>query len=168
MRELQYEYKYNLGSECLAEYEYKKSSISSGVEVKLKADDALVWGLNWPLHPQIGIFLYKDIYFYQLFIKYKYKQKFRSRCLRLEYSYIKLKRKRKKEKKKMFSSGCQSDFWTNFYQIDISKWKRKKKRKERKRCSRLEAKVTTAPSDWVRPPPPLIPLWRFHSIDDEM
>ena len=140
MRELQYDTKYNLGSECLAEYKYKKSSISSDLEVKLKADDALVWGLNWLLHPQIGIFLYKNLYFYHLVegifaIKYKYKQKFKNRCLRLKYSYIKIK----KEKKK------------------------------RTRCSRLEVEVTTAPSDWVPPPPPLsIPLWRFLSIDDEM
>ena len=105
MRELQYDTKYNLGSECLAEYKYKKSSISSDLEVKLKADDALVWGLNWLLHPQIGIFLYKNLYFYHLVegifaIKYKYKQKFKNRCLRLKYSYIKIKKEKKKKKKK--------------------------------------------------------------------
>ena len=149
MRELQYDTKYNLGSECLAEYKYKKSSISSDLEVKLKADDALVWGLNWLLHPQIGIFLYKNLYFYHLVegifaIKYKYKQKFKNRCLRLKYSYIKIKKEKKRKKEE-------------------------KKKKKRTRCSRLEVEVTTAPSDWVPPPPPLsIPLWRFLSIDDKM
>ena len=134
MRELQYDTKYNLGSECLAEYKYKKSSISSDLEVKLKADDALVWGLNWLLHPQIGIFLYKNLYFYHLVegifaIKYKYKQKFKNRCLRLKYSYIKIKKEKKKKKKKkrrrkkkkkirrkkknkMLSSGGRSDYCT--------------------------------------------------------
>ena len=116
MRELQYDTKYNLGSECLAEYKYKKSSISSDLEVKLKADDALVWGLNWLLHPQIGIFLYKNLYFYHLVegifaIKYKYKQKFKNRCLRLKYSYIKIKKEKKTSQElRMLSSvtiNCQ-------------------------------------------------------------